>query len=68
MGKMGRWGAGKKVKGKRLKGKGINLIFPLPPIPHAPCPMPHSLTSNRPTQGGTSTGVVFDGHSTGKVG
>ncbi|MFN6518992.1 MAG: hypothetical protein RMY29_031490 [Nostoc sp. CreGUA01] len=36
--------------GKRLKGKGINLIFPLFPLrlsqcpmPHAPCPMPHAL-------------------------
>ncbi|WP_143861652.1 hypothetical protein [Nostoc linckia] len=30
---MGRWGDGEKVKGKREKGKAINLIFPLSPLP-----------------------------------
>jgi len=44
-GDWGRWGD----EGKRLKGKGINLIFPLSPLtlslspypmPHAQCPMP----------------------------
>ncbi|PHJ67008.1 hypothetical protein VF02_06790 [Nostoc linckia z1] len=31
-------------KGKREKGKGINLMFPLTlcPMPHAPCAMPQS--------------------------
>ncbi|PHJ64361.1 hypothetical protein VF14_26370 [Nostoc linckia z18] len=40
-----------KGKGKREKGKGINLIFPLFPMPNAQCPMPHALY---PSQQSTS--------------
>ncbi|PHK28797.1 hypothetical protein VF12_32180 [Nostoc linckia z15] len=38
MGEMGRWGDGE--MGKRLKGKGINLVFPLYPLPFTLYPFP----------------------------